>query len=233
MSRSKNLLHLQDIDTAIDRARERIQEIDLTLAQDEALIASQKKEEKTKRNLEEKRKQLKKAEREVHDQERKIEENASKLYGGNVTNPKELEDLQLESDSLKRYLNVLEERQLEAMMEVEEAQQIHQEAQQELEEIKAERESLHGNLLREKEELRSDISHYLEEKENASQNLDPSDLKHYQELRQSLGGIAVARIENESCSACGTRVPSAIYQEARSPSQITHCKTCSRILHAD
>lgn len=233
MSRSKKLLRLQKIDTSIDRARDRIQEIEQTLAQDKALVTAQKKENKAKDKLEEKRKQLKRTEREVKDQERKIEDNASKLYGGNVTNPKELEDLQLESESLKRYLKVLEERQLEAMMEVEEAQQAHQEALHDLENIKAERKSLHSDLIREKEELQDNISDSLEKKDSAYQNLDPSDLKHYQELRQSLGGIAVAYIENESCSACGTRVPSAIYQEARSPSQITHCKTCSRILHAD
>lgn len=233
MSRSKKLLHLQKIDTAIDRARERIQEIDRTLAQDEALVAAQKKEEEAKNKLDSKRKKLKRAEREVEDQERKIEENASKLYGGNVTNPKELEDLQMEAESLKRYLQVLEERQLEAMLEVEEAQQAYQEAQHNLEEIKSERSVLHGDLLQEKDELQDKISRSLDDKEYASQNLDPADLKHYQELRQSLGGIAVALIENESCSACGTRVPSAIHQKARSPSEITHCKTCSRILHAD
>ena len=233
MSRSKKLLILQKIDTAIDRARERIQEIDRTLARDEALVAAQKKEEKTRTKLDNKRKHLKQAEREVNDQERKIEENASKLYGGNVTNPKELEDLQLEAESLKRYLQVLEERQLEAMMEVEEAQQAYQEARQNLENIKSERNALHGDLLQEKDELQDDISRSLKEKERASQNLDPADLNHYQELRQSLGGIAVALIKNESCSACGTRVPSAIHQKARSPSEITHCKTCSRILHAD
>lgn len=233
MSRSKKLYQLQKIDSSIDQAKKRITEIDSLLEEEEALIQAQDEETAARRKLEEKRKVLKRAEREVKDQERKIEQNNAKLYGGKVTNPKELEDLQLESESLERYLAVLEERQLEAMLEVDQAQAEHKQALQELQEIQKNRKSLHHELNQEKSNLEKEIQTLSEQRKAAMEDISEQDLNEYQNLRQSLGGIAVAKVNNNSCSACGTQVPSAVYQKARSASQLTHCKTCNRILHAE
>ncbi|MFO8037173.1 MAG: C4-type zinc ribbon domain-containing protein [Anaerolineales bacterium] len=233
MSRSKKLYKLQKIDSAIDQAKKRISDIDTILEDDEELIQAQEQEAIARRKLEEKRKILKRAEREVKDQERKIEQNNAKLYGGKVTNPKELEDLQLESESLERYLAVLEERQLEAMLEVDQAQAAHKQALQELQEIQKKRKLLHNELNQERTDLEKEIQTLSEQRKAALEDISEKDLDDYENLRQSLGGIAVAKVNNNSCSACGTQVPSAVYQKARSASQLTHCKTCNRILHAD
>jgi len=233
MSRSKKLYKLQGIDTAIDRAQERISEINRLLSQDEELKAAEAKLQTSKRKLDEKKKILKRAEREVKDQDRKIKENEAKLYGGNVTNPKELEDLQLESESLHRYLGVLEERQLEAMLAVDQAESEYRDNQKTLKDIKEKRKSNHATLNAEKEDLLEEIDSLQHKRKSVVDDIDDNDLQLYQDLRERLGGIAVSRITNDSCSACGTQVPSATSQEARSPSQLTHCMTCNRILHAD
>ncbi len=233
MSRSKRLFQLQKIDSEIDQAKKRISEIDALLEEDEELIKAQDREMSARRKLEEKRKILKRAEREVKDQERKIEQNNAKLYGGKITNPKELEDLQLESESLERYLAVLEERQLEAMLEVDQAQSEHKQAFQELQNIQKSRKSLHAELNQEKSVLENKIQSLSQQRKAALEGISGDDLEEYETLRQSSGGIAVAKVNNNSCSACGTQVPSAVYQKARSASRLTHCKTCHRILHAD
>lgn len=233
MSRSKRLFQLQKIDSEIDQAIKRISEIDVLLADDEELKNAQDREMNTRRKLEEKRKVLKRAEREVKDQERKIEQNKAKLYGGKITNPKELEDLQLESESLERYLAVLEERQLEAMLEVDQAQSEHKRALQELQNIQKSRKSLHAELNSERSTLENKIQSLSQQRKAASEGISDEDLEEYERLRETSGGIAVAKVNNNSCSACGTQVPSAVYQKARSASQLTHCKTCHRILHAD
>ena len=73
----------------------------------------------------------------VNKQKVKIEQSEASLYSGNVTNPKELQDLQNEAAALKRYLVTLEDRQLEAMLEVETAEQSKQAALDKLEGVKA------------------------------------------------------------------------------------------------
>jgi predicted nucleic acid-binding Zn-ribbon protein len=233
MSRSKKLFQLQKIDSATDQAKTRIKEINSILEEDEELIQAQDQEAAARRRLEEKRKILKRAEREVKDQERKIEKNNAKLYGGKVTNPKELEDLQLESESLERYLAILEERQLEAMLEVDQSQATHKQTLQKLQEIQKKRKNLHHDLNQEKSELEKKIQGLFNQRESALEGISEKDMQEYEMLRESLGGIAVAKVNNNSCSACGTQIPSAVYQKARSASQLTHCKTCNRILHAD
>ena len=112
MNRSQTLFLLQQLDTGLDNAQYRIQEINNLLqnrsALDEAIIIRQEMESLHAENS----KSLKIAEGEVSLQNAKLEQNQQKLYSGIVTNPKELEDLQMESNSLTKYLHVLEERQL-------------------------------------------------------------------------------------------------------------------------
>ncbi len=231
MNRSKQLYYLQQLDSKIDRAQARIAEIKALLGADEVLQKAVKREEAVKHVLEEKRKALNKAEHEVEDQQIEIEQKTSRLYGGRVTAPKELEDLQQKVASLKRYLGVLEERQLEAMLEVDEAKDVHTEAAQSLEEVRAEREAQHEELSTEQANLRAKIEASYEERPSHLPDILPEDLQLYEELRKSRAGIAVAAANDQSCAACGSRIPSAIYQIARSPSQLTQCSTCKRILH--
>ena len=231
MSRSRLLYNLQQIDTKIYRARTRIAKIEAILEQDNVLQRAIQDKDAKKQVLIEKEKALKKAEINVKDQRAKIKQKTSQLYGGAVTNPKELGDLQQQVDSLERYLDVLEERQLEAMLETDEAKEIHADAAQILAKIRAERDAQHKELMIEKTELEKQIKTSLEERPNFLLDILPEDLDLYEKLRKSRGGIAVAATLNESCAACGTNIPSALYQIARSPSQIAQCSTCKRILH--
>ncbi|MEA2008810.1 MAG: hypothetical protein U9O54_06785 [Chloroflexota bacterium] len=231
MSRSKQLYRLQQLDSTITRAQIRIKEIEAILGQDEVLQKAMRSEEAAKGVLEGKQKSLRKAENDVEDQELKLKQIKAKLYGGNVTNHKELEDLQQKSESLQRYLEVLEVRQLEAMMEVDEAEESHEKTARALSEIRADREGQHAELMSEKAALETQIKELSEKRPGQLLNILPEDLQLYEELRKSRAGVAVAAIENQSCTACGTRIPSAIYQVARSPSQIAQCSTCKRILY--
>lgn len=231
MSRSQTLYKLQEIDTEIDKAWARIEEIDRRLADDQHL---QKLEEEAAALADqqlETKKILTQAEHQVEDQTVKIDQNQKKLYGGAVTNPKELADLQLEEDSLKKYLKVLEDRQLEAMIEFEQISEkvnkanlqlgkYREKYQQEQEELKAEKADL-TLYIKQQQEIRSEIVSGVSEE----------DLGVYKKLREKLGGIAVAAMNNHSCAACGSNIPSAVEQEVKSPSKITHCTTCGRILY--
>ncbi|MBS1250794.1 MAG: hypothetical protein MAG431_02390 [Chloroflexi bacterium] len=231
MSRSQQLYRLQQLDTKIDRAQARVEEIEAMLGKDEVLQKAVHQEKVKKHFLEEKRKSLKKAAHEVEAQELEIERKTSQLYGGRVTNPKELEDLQQKVDSLQRYLDVLEERQLEAMLEADEAQEAHDKASQELRKVRTERKTLHKELKAEKEILESKIEDQRAKRPDYLPEIRPEDLKLYETTRKSRAGIAVAAVDDQSCAACGTRIPSAIHQIANSPSQLTQCSTCKRILH--
>ena len=136
MGRSKTLYQVQQYDTQIDNASKRILEIDAILSDNKLLDNALKIQSETEHVLIEKKKVLASAEVIVGDHSLKIDQNQKKLYGGSVTNPKDLEDLQLESESLKKYLSVLEERQLVAILEMEEAENDYNNASSEVATIK-------------------------------------------------------------------------------------------------
>ena len=52
----------------------------------------------------------------------KLETGNAKLYGGRITNPKELQDIQLDVAASKKRLATLEDKQLAAMIALEEAE---------------------------------------------------------------------------------------------------------------
>ena len=96
MSRVSSLYRLQELDTEIDNNHARIEEINTILADNSELAALREALEGAEVALKEARTENSTANHAVLSQRDKIEGNDKKLYGGAVTNPKELEDLQLE-----------------------------------------------------------------------------------------------------------------------------------------
>ncbi len=231
MSRSQSLYILQQIDTEIDQAITRLDEIEQIREDNSELREAQDILQTHQEIADQKRRVLKKAEDEVLTHNQKIKSNQNKLYGGSISNPKELEDLQLESAALGRYLTTLEERQLEAMLELDDASNQLQETQNNLDEIQIAREGLLDSLQKEQIKLEQRIQDLKSKRTNLTENPPDDDLELYKKLRASLGGIAVVKLENHSCGGCGSNLPSALEQKAKSPSSITQCLTCKRILY--
>ena len=231
MGRSKTLCQVQQYDTQIDNASKRIREIDAILGENKLLDDALKIQSDTEHVLTGKKKVLASAEVVVGDHSLKIDQNQKKLYSGSITNPKDLEDLQLESVSLNKYLSVLEERQLEAILEMEEAENDFNSASSEVAVIKSKMESEHTELTTEKKDLGHSITEVAAQKGSFLSSNDIPDLQTYLSLRKSSGGIAVTLMISSSCSSCGANIPSAIAQEARSPVKLAFCPTCKRILH--
>ncbi|MCK4489765.1 MAG: hypothetical protein KAU23_05865 [Anaerolineales bacterium] len=232
MSRSKTLYQLQQYDSGIDQAIKRIQVIDSILSDTTEFDNALNKQEEHKMFLAEKHKTLKSTEHTVTIQNQKITQNQNKLYSGAVTNPKDLEDLQLESDSLHKYLSVLEERQIEAMLESDQAQEIYDLSSALVEEISQKKQTERELLSSEKSTVESKISSFQSDRETLLSIAEIPDMSIYENLRKSSGGIAVTLMQNSSCSACGSNIPSAIEQEARSPKKLSFCPACKRILHS-
>jgi hypothetical protein len=62
------------------------------------------------------------------------------------------------------------------------------------------------------------------------EQLDKEIFMVYRTLLKSKAGIAVAEVNDDTCSACGVTVPPADIQAAKSPNIIAYCKNCGRIL---
>ena len=147
MSQKRLLSQLQDMDTQLDQARSRLKEIDAALNDNSTVKRATRQAEKAEERFIKARLALKKAEQAVQVQQQKIDKNQKALYGGSVRNPKELEDLQMESGALRRYLSTLEDRQLEEMILFEEAQAAKEQADANLISVMTEQEKTARNIL--------------------------------------------------------------------------------------
>jgi predicted nucleic acid-binding Zn-ribbon protein len=173
----------------------------------------------------------KRAETEVNDQRVKIQSNEQALYGGSVKNPKELEDLQMESESLGRYLETLEDRYLETMLEQEEAENAQERSAASLEEAKSHQDKLHTELIAEREEIDRRLSNLVDEREAALASVSDDDLSIYEKLRTQLHGVAVAALNGDGCGACGLTLPASSRQLVTSGDELIRCGQCGRILY--
>jgi len=232
MSQVRQLVQLQEIDTQVDQANKRLVEIDVALNDGSAVRRANAKAKKAAKALMETRLALKNAELDVQSQQDKIERNQKALYGGSKRPPKELEDLQMESGALSRYLSVLEDRQLEAMLAFEEAEAASQAADQFLSDTKQRVAAENSDLAAEQENLLAKVASLGADRETLIAPIEPDLLAEYEKLRQTRMGLAVSQMTDGGCSACGANISTVQAQVTRSPSKIAHCDVCGRILYA-
>lgn len=233
MSASLGLYRLQQVDRQVDHARSQLDVIRRTLENDTELREALNQLESAQVGHHHASHALKNAEAEVQAQRIKIEQAESSLYGGKVQNPKELQDLQKDIVSLKKYLITLEERELEAMVVAENAENSLRSAQTKLELIQARLGDEHKKLLADQSTFSIKLDQLAEERDAALATIESDLLQVYENLRQQKRGVAVSEISDNSCASCGATITIALQQNARSQKQLAYCPTCGRILYAN
>jgi len=233
MSAALGLYRLQQVDSKIDGIQARRQWIRETLQNDAELQAATHASAAADSKSKDAARALKQTEAEVEKQRIKIEQTEASLYGGRVQNPKELQDLQKDVASLKKHLETLEERELEAMLIVETTEQELQSAQAGLEKAQARVNAQNRDLSKENETLEKDLEHLQNERQAILSDLAASAVATYDQTRKLRRGIAVTTISDSACAACGTTLTLSLQQNARSATQLVNCPTCGRILYAN
>jgi hypothetical protein len=232
MSQSFRLFRLQQIDSQLDRARARLREIEAGLAEDQALRAAELRLAEAETTVQEAGHVLRRSEYEVQAQRLKIEQTEAALYGGKVRNPKELQDLQNESAALKRYLSVLEDRELEALLALEQFEGERDNARNAFELVQADYRARQADLLKEQADVNNDVARQSEERQAALRDIPAEEVQLYEQLRRQRAGVAVARVVDRTCAACGSTLSTGQLSAAHNPNQLTRCATCGRILYA-
>jgi hypothetical protein len=233
MSAALGLYRLQQVDSQIDQIQARLKTIQQTLENDATLRAANEHFAVAEANHKDAERALKLSEAEFEKQRIKIEQTEANLYGGRVHNPKELQDLQKDVASLKRHLETLEERELEAMLVAETAENDLQSAKKDLERVQSNLKEQNRDLTRESETLHKDLERLNSERQAVVTDIANQALDIYDQLRKQKRGIAITTLSDSSCQACGTTLTPSQQQNARSTSQLFHCPTCGRILYAN
>ena len=232
MNQAFYLLQLQKIDTQLDQAAHRLEDISRLLTEDEALKQADALVLSASHMLKHARLSLQKAEEAVRAQQIKIVESEASLYSGRIKNPKELQDLQKEIAAQKRQQTVLEDQQIASMIALEESEKEHMQASAQLSAVQARFAEQKAGLLGEQTQINKNIERLQSERAALLSPIAPENLQIYLRLRAQKRGTAIATVTDKTCDGCGASLTPGEWQAARSPSKIVYCTTCGRILYA-
>jgi predicted nucleic acid-binding Zn-ribbon protein len=153
------------------------------------------------------------------------------LYSGRIKNPKELQALQHELETLKAQRDPIEEKDLSLMEQAEAAEVAVGKRREELSQAEA-------VWLKEQQELSAQIKeatkHLAElklQREQAVSAIPAAELSTYNQLKATRGD-AVSLVEQGTCGRCRLTLSSAELQRARAGQQAS-CSSCGRLLFFD
>lgn len=231
MTSVSDLFALQELDLVLASDRAELGDIESRLGETDELREARRLVDERKQELRAAEKRAKEAEFEADEQRRRIEPVEHKLYRGGITNPKELEDLQRDLESLQRRRAELDERALQALDELDAAQRALEEAEQARREVAGQFDADQEALAGRRAELDREMADLEARRAEQLQRVDGELLSFYERIGPRRGGRAVAKVEGGACGGCRISLPVNVLQRARSGSGIVQCSSCERILY--
>ena len=230
MNDTNLLRELQLFDASIDKTQDRLREIEIALGDDSEVTEATTIHKAVSEKLEELSISRRRLEREVADLTQQLSAVNKRIYGGTIQNERELSALQDEMDSLSERIEDNEDILLETMIQHERYESGLLKADENLSSIKQSRETSLKSLTVEKSTGSKLLSEQIPARDSTRELCDSKSLISYDRLRKSRGGVAVATMVSDLCSACRVAVPSQLIQELRSGDSFVFCNSCQRIL---
>ncbi|TCO52214.1 hypothetical protein EV646_1011212 [Kribbella antiqua] len=174
----------------------------------------------------------KKADSDVEQVRQRKARNQQRLDSGQVTSPKDLENLQHEIGSLDRRIADLEDAELEVMEKLEAAEAVQADLRARAEAFagrQSELETIRDAALKEFDEQRAEIG---DKRATVAAELPDALVTQYEKLRERNGGIGAAPLVGKRCMGCRMELaPSDLTRfKAAAPDVVLRCEECGRIL---
>ena len=231
MGQSKQLFELQEIQQSIKIKIEELQKVTDLLDESEALIRARSEHAELRERMDDLNRQQHAIEWDIDDVRTKIAPAEEKLYSGNVTNPKELANLQHEVELHKAKQTKHEDTALELMEQIENNNKNLTASESHLILIEKQWKQEQKQFLKEQTKLKRELTS-LEQKElSMIGHINPSILDIYKEVCDNRQGNAVARVANGMCMGCRINLSLAELQRARVDEQLIMCSYCGRIIY--
>jgi hypothetical protein len=224
------LAHLQSLDYEIANQSKRGHQIDEAIAGDPAVVAARAALDAEQKRLHDLTSQLRDRELEAKGLDQKIKELNDRLYGGRITNPKELDGYAKDLEMHKRNRSLLDDKLLELMDAVDQTKKRVDEQSLAFKQIEDKRASELEHLTRERESLTTRLTQLAAEREATRASIAAEVLRTYDKLLLTKAGRAVAQLKREACGVCGVGVPTGLINRVRTGEEMIFCSSCGRIL---
>ncbi|MCL4370620.1 MAG: C4-type zinc ribbon domain-containing protein [Chloroflexi bacterium] len=231
MKKTELLRELQDLDSALDRARESLEEKAARCGDDSELVPFREAMESARRQLHTLQVKGKELDHQLETETVKRKAEEKKLYGGSVKSPKELASLAREVELRKEQIGELETQALLNMDALEGASAAQQGAQRSLAEKEQAWKAEQATLEAECASLNAEVERLAAARNRVAGQIDPATLRNYDMIRRTRGGLAVVPIEQRACKGCRISLSSSEVQRARTSPEPISCQSCGRILY--
>ena len=227
---------LAEIDIQIYNAKEKLQKLDDGTKAKEIFAKLIALENANNAKLNELSSQQKAIEDNIATLTAKKDKAHNLLYSGNITNPKELKDLQAEEQSLIKRISDLDLPMLEIMEKVEAAKKRAEEIAAKSLEVKKEYQKI-VNAFKTNTQLLTDkineLSVIREERKDGVG--DEMLLNRYDGIRKKGNGIgmSVIGINDTLCAVCKTAISQNTLSKLKDGTELCFCENCGRILYQD
>ena len=230
MTVAADLFALQETDIALDSARTRLEETESQLGETVELTSARDWLETAAEFLRQLKSTQSDLEFEADEVRAKVGTVETKLYGGEITDSRELSDFDADLQSLKNNLGTREDALLASLEQSEDGEAAMAQIKAALVDIEARWEAAQAHLKAEKADLAPEIERLRAVRDEQSAATDRVWLSLYDILRERRDGSAVATIERGMCQGCRITLPRNIIQRARNPGELVQCVSCERIL---
>jgi len=224
------LAKIQEMDLALDQLRRQILKGPKQIAEKTLRIKILEDEiAAEKQKIEQTRKMQRQYEMEVEENSDRIRKSKTRLLG--IKNNKEYHAVLSEIETIESANLEKEENILVCMEETERLRGLYREkedncaclrgvVEKEIEGIQQEMDRAQQRLLVEEQT-----------RESIAKKIDPNILQKYERLKISRGGLAVAQVENATCSGCNMNIPPQMYNELQRRNSLGFCPNCERIVY--
>ena len=228
-----HLLHLQELDTALDRLNARRRALEGgaeaeaardRLRQSETLVGE------LRMAIDEASQTVRRLEGDADGFQQKVAAEERRLFDGSVANPKELESIQAEVTNLRNRKSRVEDELLDAMERREELEGSLVVAEQSAEEHRKALSALVGSSEEELQQIAADVTRLSTEREALVPEFDEELLELYDDLRRQKRGIGAAALVDGVCQGCHQQLSPVALDRLRRTDGLRRCEHCRRIL---
>ena len=232
----RRLLELQALDLAIDRLRARLAELE---TQEEVRQARARVAETEARlgelqlSIDAVAREQRRLESDVDSVEQKIEAERKRQFDGSVANPKELQSIEHEVQSLRGRKSRMEDGVIEKMEEREQLEARLPGLQAEAGDARERLAEIERTSAKELVEVERDLADRSAKRAVLGGGFDPDLLELYDELRRQKKGVAAVKLEDGVCGGCHQKLSPVYLDQLKRTKGIRRCEYCRRILIFD
>jgi predicted nucleic acid-binding Zn-ribbon protein len=227
----QSLYEIQQIDTKISRLRRAESALDTGAQAGKASSDARNTANSAVAALHKLQSELKDSELKLKSIEEKRKSYHDRLYQGNITNVKELSNIEKEIGALGRQRSDLDERVLTLMEQVETAQSDSDSAEAAALEAETRSTDVSAAYRSQQEQISLEISAQSRHRAELAELIeDKKLLKRYEDIRAKFGGLGIVKIEDGNCGGCHMSLPSALITAVKDYHAPQTCENCGRLL---